>query len=49
MLKWARENGCPWDECTCLCAAKHSHLEVLKWARENDCPWIEDTREPTRG
>jgi len=39
MLKWARENGCPWDECTCSGAAGNGHLEVLKWARENGCPW----------
>ena len=45
MLKWARENGCPWDERTCMFAAEGGHLEVLKWARENGCPWNEDTRE----
>jgi hypothetical protein len=22
VLKWARENGCPWDETTCACAAE---------------------------
>ena len=43
MLKWARENGCPWNEETCEYAAKHSHLETLKWARENGCPWDEWT------
>ena len=41
MLKWARENGCPWDEDTCLWAVKGGHLETLKWARENGCPWDE--------
>ena len=45
MLKWARENDCPWDEWTCANAAKGGHLEVLKWARANDCPWGEKTRE----
>ena len=39
MLKWAHENGCPWDERTCERAAEGGHLEVLKWARANDCPW----------
>jgi len=43
VLKWARENGCPWNERTCSCAAKGGHLEVLKWARENGCPWGEQT------
>jgi hypothetical protein len=39
-LKWARQNGCPCDEKTCLYAASGGHLEVLKWARENGCPDI---------
>jgi len=39
-LKWARENGCPWDEGTYLNAA-NGHFEVLKWVRENGCPWGE--------
>ena len=43
VLKWLRENGCPWDEETCAYAARGGHLEVLKWARENGCPWDEDT------
>ena len=43
VLKWARENGCPWDKRTCEFAAYYGHLEVLKWARENDCPWNEAT------
>jgi hypothetical protein len=45
VLKWARENGCPWNEDTCAYAAKGGHLEVLKWARANGCPWDEKTRE----
>jgi len=40
-LKWARENGCPWNENTCSLAAINRHLEVLKWARENGCSWNE--------
>ena len=43
VLKWARENGCPWDENTCAYAALGGHLEVMKWARENGCPWDEET------
>ena len=34
-MKWARENGCPWDEVTCAYAAQNGHLETLRWAREN--------------
>ncbi len=39
MLKWARANGCHWDELTCRAAAEGGHLEVLKWACVNGCPW----------
>ena len=38
MLKWLRENGCPWNEHTCMEMAG-GHLEILQWARENGCPW----------
>ena len=41
VLQWARANGCPWDEKTCLGAAEGGHLEVLLWARTNGCPWDE--------
>ncbi|KAJ8609345.1 hypothetical protein CTAYLR_009299 [Chrysophaeum taylorii] len=39
VLKWARANGCPWDEVTCESAALGGHLDVLRWARANECPW----------
>ena len=38
VLKWARENGCDWEEYTSIYAASNGHLEVLKWAIENGCP-----------
>ncbi|ATZ80151.1 ankyrin repeat domain-containing protein [Bodo saltans virus] len=38
-LKYAHENGCPWDSNTCLQAAGNGHLECLKYAHENGCPW----------
>lgn len=41
VLKWARENGCPWDKNACLFEALSGNPEVLKWARENGCPWDE--------
>lgn len=31
VLKWVRENGCPWDKDTCSDATGEGHLEVLKW------------------
>jgi len=43
ILKWARENGCPWNEDICSDAASNGHLDCLKWARENGCPWDEYT------
>jgi len=39
ILKWAKENGCPWDSWTCANAAYGGHFELLKYARENGCPW----------
>ena len=39
VLKWARANGCPWNEATCTLAASNGHLEVLQWARAHGCPW----------
>ena len=43
MLRWARANGCPWDEYKCAFAAREGHLEVLQWARANGCPWDRNT------
>ena len=43
LLKWARENGCPWYENTCSIAALNGYLYCLQWARENGCPWNEWT------
>ena len=35
LLKFLRENGCPWDRFTCYKAAENGHLECLKYAHEN--------------
>ena len=43
LLKFLRENGCPWDRFTCYKAAENGHLECLKYAHENGCPWDEFT------
>ena len=43
LLRWARANGCPWNERTCATAAAGGHLEVLQWAHDNECPWDERT------
>ena len=42
VLRWARKNGCPWDEETCAAAARGGHLRVLQWAREKGCSWDEE-------
>jgi hypothetical protein len=39
VLKWLRENGCPWNECACSYAAENGHLDMLKYLRSNGCPW----------
>ncbi len=38
-LKYAHDNGCPWNIHTTLFAAKNNHLDCLKYAHENGCPW----------
>jgi hypothetical protein len=43
LIKWARQNGYPWSEQTCVFAAKGGHLEVLKYLHESGCPWNADT------
>ena len=43
ILRWAHENGCPWDEDTCAAAARCEDLAVLQWLRENGCPWDAET------
>ena len=53
VLQWARAGGCPWDESTCIDAARGNHLHVLQWARrshalttsENECPWNDEVAE----
>jgi hypothetical protein len=36
-LKYAHENGCPWNSDTCSNAAQKGHIECLKYAHENGC------------
>ena len=43
VLKYAHENGRPWNYKICYAAAKGGQLEVLKYAHEKGCPWKEDT------
>ena len=40
ILKWARENGCPWDGGkTCECAASGEHPNIIRWILENGGSW----------
>ncbi|AGO83378.2 Ankyrin repeat domain containing protein [Pandoravirus salinus] len=43
VIKWARNNGCPWSRSTCASAAYGGRLDLVKWARKNGCPWNEST------
>lgn len=43
VLRWARANGCAWDERTCSWAAYAGHLDVVRWARANGCPLDKET------
>ena len=39
LLKWVKENKCPWNEESCATAAENGNLKMLKWLRENGCDW----------
>lgn len=39
VIRWARENGCPWGMDVYSNAARGGHLGVLEWAWDNGCPW----------
>lgn len=38
ILKWARQNACPWNEKTYLSAVTNGNKELLTWLEENNCP-----------
>jgi hypothetical protein len=42
VLKYAHENGCPWNQTMCSEAARNGQLEVLKYGHEDGCPWPAD-------
>ena len=39
VLQWARSQGCPWNEWTCIRAIGGNQFEILKWAHARGCPW----------
>ena len=38
-LKYCHENDCPWDDLTCVVAAKNGNLDCIMYAHERGCPW----------
>lgn len=42
-LKYAHENGCPWDIETTKYAVMGGHLDCLIYAHKNGCPWDPET------
>ena len=40
-VKYLHENGCPWNEKSCVAASRNGHLEILKYLHENGCYWNE--------
>jgi len=38
VVKWLHVNGCPWNEKTCLFAAKYIHWDTLQYLVDNKCP-----------
>lgn len=43
LLKWARKNGCPWDNRILEAAASGGHLDVITWAYQNGCNFSDKT------
>ena len=42
-LKYAHENGCPWDSRVFTVAAFEGHLDCLRYLDKNGCPWDQNT------
>ena len=47
VLRWLRENGCPWEGGVAVCeaAVSRGHVKVLRWARKNGAMWYPETRD----
>jgi hypothetical protein len=42
VLRFLREQGCPWHSKVSSVAAERGELESLRWIQENGCPWDSD-------
>ena len=38
LMKWARDEGCPWNIHVPYKAAHHGHIALLTWLSDNSCP-----------
>ena len=43
LMKFAHENGHPWNNLICANSANNGHIDCLKYAHENGCPWFDST------
>lgn len=50
VMRWLREEGCPWDARAPRAAAAANNLAALRWLRErpDPCPWDEACRDEAR-
>ncbi|CAM9484125.1 unnamed protein product [Phaeothamnion confervicola] len=48
VLRYVREEGCPWDESCCSSAGEHGRLDALQFARLHHCPWDDETCSESR-
>ena len=42
IVKWLKENNCPWDD-SIFFIAQNGNLNMMKWSKENNCPWYKWT------
>ena len=39
MMKWLKDNSCPWDFRMYIAAINNNDTCMLKWLKDNRCPW----------
>ena len=35
IMKWLKDNGCPWNEHTFACAVEYCNSDIIKWLKSN--------------
>lgn len=43
MVKWLKQQNCPWDSRTFQYAAMIGYIEIMEWLYQNNCPWDAQT------